>query len=211
MLWKMGSPRSRGRARAPRGALAERGAPGRGVPRRVRVTGCCRSGMETPEQTGRPRAPQGWVSGEQKTPSGPLRCRERRGLPGCILLADTHSERSSRFPGRVGQMFQLLLSHFAVDGRGVPDSVNRFLTILLVTGGRGPSWGLGVPHQHRSLRPARPRSPRSASRGGRTHKPQKTAPAWEKLLPVSIGSSEKSPSLPKLHVSFTDGAFSSRI
>lgn len=51
----------------------------------------------------------------------------------------TRTASGARVPGRNGQMLQLLLSHCAVDGRGVPDSLNRFLTIPLVTGGRAPS------------------------------------------------------------------------
>lgn len=91
-----------------------------GIPRQGRVTGCCDSSMGAPQQRGRPRAPQGWVSAEQKTPSGPPRPPRR------ILLADTHR--------RDGQMFQLLLSHPAV--HGLPHSLNHSLMIPLVPGGR---------------------------------------------------------------------------
>lgn len=117
-------------------------------------------------------------------------------------------------------MLELLLSHFAVDGCGVPDSVNRFLTIPLLNGGRAPSGcgrdraggctSIALCALHGAGAPARPGPWRE---GADTNPKRQSMPG--KLLPVSICNSEKSPSIPKvaasLHVSFTDGAFSSRI
>lgn len=124
----------------------------------------------------------------------------------------TRTASGARAPGRNRQMFQLLLSHLTVDGRGVPDSVNGFLTIPLGTGGRAPElregrgWGF-----HTGIA-------RCAPRGGCRHSPRtdpNTNPKRQrlpgKLLPVRICNSEESPSFPEvaasLHVSFTAGAF----
>lgn len=76
-------------------------------------------------------------------------------------------------------MFQLLLSHFAVDGRGVPDSANGFLTIPLGTGGRAPELreGRGWGFHTGSLCPAGRLHTQPQNRP--KHKPLKTVPAGE--------------------------------
>lgn len=83
--------------------------------------------------------PQGWVHVEEQTakkrPSGASAARP---LPGAIFPGATHCERHC-YLGRNGQMLQLMLSHFTFDGRGVPNLVNCFLTIPLVTGGKTPA------------------------------------------------------------------------
>lgn len=83
--------------------------------------------------------PQGWVHIEEQTakkrPSGTSVARP---LPGAIFPGATHRERHC-YLGRNGQMLQLMLSHFTFDGHGVPNLVNCFLTIPLVTGGKTPA------------------------------------------------------------------------
>lgn len=160
------------------------------------------------------------MSGGEKTPSGPLRCRERRGLSGCILLADTHSERRPRPREKRADVaaaaFSLrcrwpwrsrLTESLPNDSPGNWWQSSQWLR-------EGQGWGcrtsiaLCVPHG-----PGAPARPEPWREGADTNPKRLSLPG--KVLPVSICNSEKSPSLPKLaaslHVSFTDGAFSSRI
>lgn len=106
----------------------------------------------------------------------------------------TRTASGARFPGRNGQMFQLPLSHFTVDGCGLPDSVNSFLTIPLVTGGRAPElrqgWGWGF---LTSIARCAPHDPAGLC----THTNPKRWCLPGKLLPVGICKSKESPFFPK--------------
>lgn len=84
-------------------------------------------------------------------------------------------------------MLQLVLSHFTFDGRGVPNLVNRFLTIPLVTSGKTPADCKRDRTGHlitASLlcalqSPREPQRRAQPSLGWCKHKTEKTVPAQE--------------------------------
>ena len=112
----------------------------------------------------------------------------------------TRTVSGARFPRRDGQMLQLMPSHFTFDGRGVPNLVNRFLTIPLVTGGKTPT----DCKRDRTGRliaalllcalqsPREPQLRAQPSLGWCKHKTKKTVPAWEAYACIDLRQREKS-------------------
>lgn len=112
----------------------------------------------------------------------------------------TRTASGARFPRRNGQMLQLMLSHFTFDGRGVPNLVNRFLMIPLVTGGKTPTdcrrdrTGHLITASLLSA-PQSPREPRlraQPSSGWCKRKTKETVPAWEAYVCIDLQWREKS-------------------
>jgi len=112
----------------------------------------------------------------------------------------TRTASGARFPRRNGQMLQLMLSHFTFDGRGVPNFLNCFLTIPLVTGGKTPTdcerdrtghlitaWLLCALQS-----PGEPQRRAQPSLGWCKHKAKKTVPAWEAYACIDLPQREKS-------------------
>lgn len=125
-------------------------------------------------------------------------------------------------------MLQLMLSHFTFDGRGVPNSVNCFLTIPLVTGGKTPADCKRdrAGHFITALLLCAPQSPQEPqlraqpSLGWCKHQMKKTVPAWEAYACIDrnalcLATARKVRLLPEpaapLRASFTDGLFSNRL
>lgn len=195
-----------GRGEGTEGSPAERGVPGWGDPKAREAQ------RLLSRQAGTPRAPQGERRGANAIWA--VRGRERRAPSGRILLAAAlgaapapPAERAdvpaAAFSSRCPWPWRSRLTESLPD-----DSPGNWWQSSSGCGGTG----MGAPRRHRSLSPA---LPGAAGDGPDTNPKRQSQRLPGKLLPVSIGNSEKSPSFPKLaaslHVSFTAGAFSSRI
>lgn len=141
---------------------------------------------------------------EQAADAAPLAAQA---LPGTISPAGRHSERLPFPEEKRPDVPADALSHFTFDGHGVPNLVNRCLTIPLVTGGTTPTDCKRDRSRHlitasllcalQSLR--EPQLWARPSLEWCRHKTKKTVPAWEAYAWIDLLQLEKSISCQSWH------------